>query len=278
MKKRSIPYTIAVIASCAVFAGAAGSAFAAVRGYQNVRGGGGGFPGGPAPYGMMRGGIFGTVTAVQGTVITMQEIGRGGFGPAETSTAAAAVTYTVDASGATVVKDGATSTLSAVIAGDHIMVRGTVNGTTVTASSIVDGVVPGARGGGPFRGGASSTSPLFQGNGEPVVGGTVTAVNGVMFTIANSGNATYTIDASNATIVKGDVTSSVSAIAVNDRILVQGAVNGNSVTASAIVDQGPVPGAASTTAPNAPRRGFMGRLGGFFGGIGSFFHHLFGFF
>ncbi len=259
MKKISIPYTIAVLVSFAVFAGATGSAFAAVRGSGGMFGGGGGPRGGSAPYGMMRGGIFGTVTAVQGTVITMQDIGRDGFGPAGTSTATAAVTYTVDASNATVIKGGASSTLSAVIAGDHIMVRGTLNGRTVTASSIIDGVSPGMRGGGPFRGDTSSTSSFFQGNGEPVVGGTVTAVNGVMLTITNAGGTAYTIDASHATVMRGNATSSAATIVVNDRVLVQGTVNGTAVTASTIIDQGTVPAAAAASAA-APHRGFMGRL------------------
>jgi cyanophycinase-like exopeptidase len=56
-------------------------------------------------------------------------------------------------------------------------------------------------------------------------------------------------------------------------VVVQGTVNGASVTASTIIDQGQ-PAAAGTTGTTAKHSNF---LGGIFGGIGSFFSHLFGF-
>ena len=75
-----------------------------------------------------------------------------------------ATTYTVDASSATVTKNGAASTVSAIAVGDTVMVQGTVSGTNVTAKTIRDGVGQG--------------QPAIQGNGQPVVAGTVTAING----------------------------------------------------------------------------------------------------
>ena len=39
---------------------------------------------------------------------------------------------------ATVVKDNATSSISAIASGDNVIVQGTVNGTAVTASSVID--------------------------------------------------------------------------------------------------------------------------------------------
>ncbi len=244
--------------------------------------------------------IFGTVTAVNGTTLTIESPNRG-FGPRSENAATAAPTstsYTVNAANASVVKGGASSTIASVNVGDKVLARGTISGTTVTATAIYDGVLgPNMNPGGPMwrandegtstwdRWNGSSTWPsrptgtalaLLQGNGEPIVGGTVTAVNNGMFTITNAGKVTYSIDAEQATVVKDNATSSYAAIAVNDRVIVQGTVNGTSVTASSVIDQGPVPSAA--TATSTFTRGPMGGIGGFFGGIGLFFRHLFGFF
>src|ERR1700690_195591 len=120
----------ALVASLAV----AGTAFAQTTPapsapHANVRGG---------MWGGMKGrmpGVFGTVSAVSGTSLTVTSKA----GPNGTP---AAATYTVDASSATVMKAGASSSVSAVTVGDTVMVQGTVNGTSVTAKTIRDGVVP----------------------------------------------------------------------------------------------------------------------------------------
>jgi len=57
--------------------------------------------------------------------------------------------------------------------------------------------------------------------------------------------STYTVDASSATVLKGDVTgkpaaSTFSAVAVGDTVMVDGTVSGTSVTAKMIID-GPMP-------------------------------------
>jgi hypothetical protein len=88
--------------------------------------------------------------------------------------------------------------------------------------------------------------------------------------ITNASNVSYTVDASSATISKNNATSSVSNIAVGDRVVVQGAVNGNSITASSIIDQGVAP--ASNAVNNYQNNtGFIGRIRGFL-------HNMFGFF
>jgi hypothetical protein len=258
---------------------------------------------GPGP--AMPPGIFGTVTAVNGDTLTVNAMNFRGPHPMNATSSApiaTTTTYTVDATNATVTKNGATSTVSAISVNDKVLVRGTVSGTNITATAINDGVT-GNQPGGPimFRGrfgnGTSSTSTwnnsstwptgirptgsaltALQGNGEPIVGGTVTAVNGAMFTVVtNTGNVTYSIDGTNATVLKGNATSSVSSVAVNDRVIVQGTVNGTAVTASTIIDQGAAPSKSGNGTSTSPH-GMMGGIGGFFGGIGSFFQHLFGFF
>ncbi len=203
-------------------------------------------------------GVFGTVSAISGDTITVTSKGFG-----QNATPA---TYAVDATNATVTKAGASSSVSSIAIGDMVMVQGTVSGTNVTAASIRDGV--GARGQGQKT--HQGSAPVIQGNGQPVIGGNVTAVNGSVLTVTNKSNVTYSIDATNATVEKGNATSSVSAIAIGDNVVVQGTVNGASVTASSVMDSGANTASAGTTSG--------AHKGGFFGGIGNFFHSLFGFF
>jgi hypothetical protein len=93
--------------------------------------------------------------------------------------------------------------------------------------------------------------------------------------VTNKSNVTYTVDATSATVEKGNAVSSISNVAVGDNVVVQGTVNGNAVTASSVIDSGAAPTANSTTNTSGAHQGGMG---GFFSGIGSFFHSLFGFF
>lgn len=225
--------------------------------------------------GMMNGqkpAVFGTVTAINGTNIT---VASHSFGNSP-SHLAATTTYTVDASNATVYKNNATSTLSSVAVNDHIIVMGTVSGTNVTATSIRDGIPMMMRGRGPNgsdNDSGTGQSLPFSGNGEPVVAGTVSSVNGNSFSITTGSNTSYTIDATNATVKKASATSTVSAVASGDYVIVQGQVNGSSVTASTVLDNGqrPAPGSSQANTPKP------GNGGGFMGAIGNFFKRIFGF-
>ncbi len=85
-------------------------------------------------------GIYGEVTAIDGTTITVDAFSR-----PDTST----TTYTVDASDATVWLRGATTTVSDIEVGNNIMVSGTLDGTNVTATAIRDGMPPRMMGNGP---------------------------------------------------------------------------------------------------------------------------------
>jgi hypothetical protein len=89
-------------------------------------------------------------------------------------------------------------------------------------------------------------------------------------------NVTYTVDASSAKILKGSNTIVLSSVAIGDTVLVQGAVNGTSVTASTVVDQSASTGAPENGTPASGKE----QPHGFFGGVGNFFKsfaHLFGF-
>jgi len=215
--------------------------------------------------------VIGTVSAVNGDILTVATNTwekRSGASTSDSAPATTpATTYTVDATNATVTKNGVTSTVSAIAVGDMVTVQGTVSGTTVTATSIRDGM--GVRGG--MKPGTEKPSAsIITGNGEPVVGGSVTAINGSSLTITNKSNVTYTIDASSATITKDNATSTLSSVVVGDNVIVQGTVTGTSVTASSVIDQGVAPSTTTGTTPP--------HSGGFFGAIGSFFTRIFGFF
>ncbi len=224
--------------------------------------------------GRMGNGVFGTVQSVSGNTLSVTQK----YGPNGTT----GTTYTVDATNATVTKNGAASSVSGISVGDTVMVQGTVNGTSVTATAIHDGIPQGGRRDGAQNGAGSlsRTAPsLPQGNGQPVVGGTVTAINGSTLTITNKSNVTYSVDAGSATVTKDGATSTYSNIATGDRLIVQGSVSGTTITASSIIDSGALPQTTTNTtvqnASNGVHRGFMA---GFIGGVGGFFHNLFGFF
>ena len=207
----------------------------------------------------MRPAVVGSVSAVNGTNIT---VASRGFGKNTATT-----TYSVDASSATIMKGNATSTISDIVVGDNVVIQGTVTGTSVKATTIRDGMIrnPGANAG---------SNPQVQGNGQPVVAGTVVSVSGSVINVTNSGNVTYAVDTTNSKFEsRGQQgTSTISNVSVGDRVIAQGAVNGTSVTASLVIDQG-----NPSNVPQGGNGDDRGSRSGFFGSIGNFFKHLFGF-
>lgn len=75
-------------------------------------------------------GIRGTVAAISGNSITVTVTD-----PATSAT----TSYTVDATNATIDKNGTAGSIASIVAGDKIMVQGTITGTTVSATVIHDG-------------------------------------------------------------------------------------------------------------------------------------------
>ena len=108
-----------------------------------------------------------------------------------------------------------------MVVGDMVAVRGTVNGTSVTATEIMDGLM--MHGGG------------FGGRGGHGTRGTVSAVNGNTITLTSSDGQTYTVDASAAQIGKVS-TITVGDVQVGDSLDVMGDVSGTNVTAKHIMD------------------------------------------
>ena len=151
-----------------------------------------GMPNGGGHFGMRGGGmapgVFGTVSAINGTTLTVTS--KAMMRP-NTASAPAATVYTIDAGSAKVMKNGTSSTVADIATGDLVMVQGTVSGTNVTATVIRDGVggMMGRPGMGGFMGkgfghGTTSTPP-FQGNGQPIVGGKVAAISGETLTVTS---------------------------------------------------------------------------------------------
>lgn len=225
--------------------------------------------------------IAGTVASVSGTTFTLAV--RGGERENASATTSNTTTFTVDASKATIRKGDATTTVSSIAVGDQVMVKGAVNGTTVAAVSIIDAAraFPPARhgrlpSGRPFDNDkdeavAASSTPLFQGNGQPVIGGTVTNIASSTITVTTSSGITYSVNASSAKIGRLGQAATLANITTGDRVIVQGSVSGTSITASTIIDQGAGATTSTTTRPKEESRG------NFMSAIGNFFGHLFGF-
>ncbi len=256
--------TLGMLAVIAVFA------VSTVSADTNQTGPNGGQRGGPRMMGqggkaMMKGekpAVAGKIQSISGNTLT---VASRGFGKDSATT-----TYSVDATNATVFKSNATSTISSLAVGDNVMVLGTVSGTNVTAKTIRDGM-------GMMRKEGEGAMPEgFSGNGQPVVAGSVTGVNGSTITISNTSNVTYTIDATLAKVMKGKDVGALSDIVVGDHIVVQGTVNGNAITATTIIDQ------KAPTNNGGNSNGQGGQNGGqdhpgFFGAIKGFFGKIFGF-
>lgn len=221
-----------------------------------------------APGSGARPAVVGTVTSISGTTLTVTRTqGFPSRGVANTPVPQANPTvFSVDASTAQVIKDGATSTVASIATGDRVMVQGTLQGTSIVATVIRDGQMPG-RGVGIY--GMHGTSTPIVGTGEPVVAGSVVSMNGSSVVVGTTTGIRYTIDTSNAKVVMGNAVSTLSNVQVGDRVVVQGVVQGTAVTASTLVDQ------TSHASGGAPQNNF-----GFFAPfrqIGQFFSHLFGF-
>lgn len=155
--------------------------------------------------------VQGTITAISGSTITIE--GKDGK------------TYSIDASDATVKSfaQGSEPTegdVSGLSVGDEIGVRGTIDGTSVVATQIMDGMLKRGMGG--------------HGKGHGVRG-EVTAVNGSTITVTGKDGKAYTVNAGSATVQRM-TEGSLADITVGDTIGVQGTVSGTSVEATTIMD------------------------------------------
>ncbi len=210
--------------------------------------------------------VVGTVTSINGNTIVVlaNKVGWGKDGKDRDNdspkTTPSPISYTVDASHATVTKAGASSTVSAIAVGDKLMVQGTLTGTNIVATNIRDNAKAEVK---------PKPTPLITGNGQPIVMGTISAINGSTITITNKSNVSYTVDASNAKIQNKNSLSTVSTLAVGDSVIVQGTISGTSIVAYSVIDQG-----VKSDAKIGDQTKMHGK---FISSIGRFFQVLFGF-
>ncbi|MFZ2049281.1 MAG: hypothetical protein WAV25_03235 [Minisyncoccia bacterium] len=124
---------------------------------------------------MVRPAVMGTVSTINGNIITVTSRMK----QKKTSTTIAPTTYTIDATSAVINKNGAVGTITSILVGDIISVQGTVTGTNVVATKIYDGL-KGPNNRGPdeksTEQGRPVGNPVFQGNGQPVVAGSISTV------------------------------------------------------------------------------------------------------
>lgn len=168
------------------------------------------------------------------------------------------IVYTIDATNAKIYEGRATTTVSNIAVGNMVWVQGKVTGENVTANVIMVMAIPT-----PKVGDKGNKNNQLTGDGQPVVAGTISSVSSTTIIITNSGSSTYTVDITNAKVFEGNKVASSSALSVGDAVVVQGAVNGTSITASTVIGQNEPAG------KEAPK--------GFIGSIGSFFSRLFKF-
>ena len=179
-------------------------------------------------------GVAGTIVSINGNTITLT--GKNG------------TTYMIDASAATI-SQITTINVSGLSVGNTIMVGGTVNGTSVTAKSIMSGTLPTRSFAGRSAGAKGNSS---KGSG---VTGTVSAINGTSLSVTGKNGTAYSVNVANAKVMKGTsgsapAVSTVSAITVGDSVSIRGTISGTSVTATSVFDgihQARAPSISSTT-------------------------------
>ncbi len=159
--------------------------------------------------------ISGTITFVSGTTLTVS--GKNG------------ATYTVNASGATIVShNGAALTLAALAVNDKVEVKGTLSNNVVLATKIKDKTDE-----------TGSTVKPAKAH-RSISAGIVSAINGVSVTLTNfgsSGSTNLTTNTATKYFVKGSATSSA-ALTTGAHVLVLGtstATSTGSINASIIV-------------------------------------------
>lgn len=166
---------------------------------------------------MVRPVVSGTVGTVSGNTFTVTDTKN--------------TVYTVDDTNAKITKGFGktvqTLTAADIKSGDKLVVMGTVSGTAVAATAIIDGV------------GMMKPSKVGR---APGVFGTVAALNGGSFTIithgrmgksttATSATKTFTVTTNSSTVVaKDNQTATLSDLAVGQTVMVQGTVDNTALT------------------------------------------------
>ena len=143
--------------------------------------------------------IAGTVTAKSGNTLTV--LGKNG------------TTYTVDATNATVKGE----TYADVAVNDQVIISGTLNGSALTAKSILD---------------TTSLRAKFAEKMSHLTGGIITSVSGSIFTIDNVKSPTTTVVTNGNTVIKGkgNTATTSAALQVGQHVIVVGTTTATSTT------------------------------------------------
>lgn len=132
-------------------------------------------------------------------------------------------TYTVDAANAQILVDGKLSSLSSLAPNDQIHVHGTLEATatTITAQIIMKGDI--------------ASIPRVQTATQ------IRSINGNTLTFTDAQGTTYTVDATNAKITVDGKDSTLSNLAKNDIVLIQGIRTGNNTITAHMIAKGMLP-------------------------------------
>ena len=97
--------------------------------------------------------VAGTISAISGNTLTL--------------TTTSNVTYTIDATNAKILEGNSTVAIGSLAVGNKVLVQGTVSGTSVTASTVIDQSVPaGASAGGSATVGKGQSRGFFSSIGQ----------------------------------------------------------------------------------------------------------------
>lgn len=153
-------------------------------------------------------GIHGSVTAISGTTITV--LGKND------------VVYTVNAQNAEVEH----GTLADIVVGDTVKVKGTINGSVITATEIEEKEIGDKE---------RERNAIFERINDLRIG-IVTAVTPTGFTISRFGNGTTTVTTNASTTIKTPGKNATSTIAVGSKVIVGGATSTpDSITANFVL-------------------------------------------
>jgi hypothetical protein len=225
---------------------------------SNSSGAPGGFNGssnGAAPSGANgqgRPGAFGTISAIDGSTLTVKDMSRQSVKVVTTSSTTVTKTATVD--------------LSDVKVGDHVVVEGSGSSSNIAATQVHDdGAADDSSGnqqlGGP--GGPAGTGTNSATATGAFVTGTVTSVDGSTLNVKDANGDSVTVAISSSTKITKDETVDVAALAVGDDVMVSGTASNGTITATRIRDgveagAGPLGGGPAGGGGTGPGTGSSG--------------------
>jgi hypothetical protein len=164
-------------------------------------------------------GVIGTVKSISGNSIIL--------------TCKNGIDYSVDATSAKITKAGASITLSAIVVGDTLVVKGTVTGVNVVATAIVDGLgKPGMAFGKEGRNEMRMTNSIF-GQIISIVGSSFTVQTRVMPKSATTTTEWTVTTDSNTKILKNGQAGTIGSLSAGQNVAVTGVKNISAQTIAA---------------------------------------------